>query len=68
MRGELWALQLDPKATFDRLVARNAPSPEARERILGNRISGTIDAYRSNTKDLLLNQALGVCAHRVQMR
>jgi anion-transporting ArsA/GET3 family ATPase len=38
MRGELWALQLDPKATFDRLVARHAPTPEARERILANRI------------------------------
>jgi anion-transporting ArsA/GET3 family ATPase len=38
MRGELWALQLDPKATFDRLVARHAPSEAARERILANRI------------------------------
>ena len=28
--------------------------------ILGNRISGTIDAYRSNTHDLLLQQALPV--------
>jgi anion-transporting ArsA/GET3 family ATPase len=46
MRGELWALQLDPKATFDRLVTRYAPSPEARDRILANRIyrhfSGTV--------------------------
>ena len=36
--GELWALQLDPKATFDRLVSRQAPSPEARDRILANRV------------------------------
>lgn len=36
--GELWALQLDPKVTFDRLVAREAPDDEARERILQNRI------------------------------
>jgi anion-transporting ArsA/GET3 family ATPase len=36
--GELWALQLDPKATFDRLVAREAPDDEARDRILANRI------------------------------
>jgi anion-transporting ArsA/GET3 family ATPase len=36
--GELWALQLDAKATFDRLVARHAPDDEARERILQNRI------------------------------
>lgn len=36
--GELWALQLDPKATFDRLVARHAPDDAARDRILENRI------------------------------
>jgi anion-transporting ArsA/GET3 family ATPase len=36
--GALWALQLDAKATFDRLVAREAPTEGARERILANRI------------------------------
>jgi anion-transporting ArsA/GET3 family ATPase len=36
--GELWALQLDAKATFDRLVGRYAPDEAARARILGNRI------------------------------
>ena len=36
--GELWALQLDAKATFDRLVARYAADDEARDRILANRI------------------------------
>lgn len=36
--GELWALQLDAKATFDRLIARHAPDEEARDRILANRI------------------------------
>ena len=36
--GELWALQLDAKATFDRLVAREAPTEEARDQILTNRI------------------------------
>lgn len=36
--GRMWALQLDSKATFDRLVARHAPSDEARERIMANRI------------------------------
>lgn len=38
LSGELWALQLDPTATFDRLVARHAPTPAAREHILKNRI------------------------------
>jgi anion-transporting ArsA/GET3 family ATPase len=36
--GELWALQLDAKATFDRLVARYAADDAARDRILENRI------------------------------
>lgn len=36
--GELWALQLDAKATFDRLVARYAADEAARDRILDNRI------------------------------
>lgn len=36
--GELWALQLDAKATFDRLVRRHAPDEEAARRILDNRI------------------------------
>jgi len=36
--GELWALQLDAKATFDRLVARHASNEAARDRILDNRI------------------------------
>jgi anion-transporting ArsA/GET3 family ATPase len=36
--GELWALQLDAKATFDRLVSREAKDAQARDRILENRI------------------------------
>ncbi|MGD9571237.1 MAG: ArsA family ATPase [Thermoleophilia bacterium] len=36
--GGLWALQLDAKATFDRLVARYAADDAAQERILENRI------------------------------
>jgi len=35
--GRLDASLLDARRTFDRLVARYAPDPEARERILGNR-------------------------------
>lgn len=46
MAGTLDALQLDPRATFDRLVAREAPDEAARQRILRNRIymqiSGTV--------------------------
>jgi len=36
--GELWAMMLDPKATFDEVVRRHAPDAETRDRILDNRI------------------------------
>jgi anion-transporting ArsA/GET3 family ATPase len=35
--GALWAMVLDVKSTFDALVARHAPDPAARDRILANR-------------------------------
>jgi anion-transporting ArsA/GET3 family ATPase len=35
--GALWAMMLDTKRTFDALVERFAPSPEAARRILANR-------------------------------
>jgi anion-transporting ArsA/GET3 family ATPase len=42
--GRLLALQIDPRATFERLLARTA-SPEALERIRGNRLySGLVDS------------------------
>ncbi|MBA3300334.1 MAG: ArsA family ATPase [Thermoleophilaceae bacterium] len=36
--GELWAMMLDAKSTFDGVVERYASSPESRDRILENRI------------------------------
>ena len=36
--GELWAMMLDPKATFDEVVRKHAPDEETRDRILDNRI------------------------------
>jgi anion-transporting ArsA/GET3 family ATPase len=38
VRGELWAMMLDPKRTFDELIARLAPDERAREEVLTNRI------------------------------
>ncbi len=37
-RGELWAMMLDSKSTFDDLIARLSPDQRAREEILSNRI------------------------------
>ena len=36
--GELWAMMLDSKQTFDDVVRTHAPDEETRERILSNRI------------------------------
>ena len=38
MQGELWALMLDSKRTFDGLIAKVAPDERARDDVLGNRI------------------------------
>jgi anion-transporting ArsA/GET3 family ATPase len=38
MRGELWAMQLDAKRTFDELIERLAPDSGSRDDVLGNRI------------------------------
>jgi anion-transporting ArsA/GET3 family ATPase len=38
MEGELWAMMLDAKRTFDELVERLAPDASARDDVLGNRI------------------------------
>src|SRR5207253_1308160 len=36
--GELWAMMLDPKRTFDEVIERLAPDARTRDEILGNRI------------------------------
>src|SRR5665648_203036 len=42
--GELWAMMLDPKLTFDEVVNEHAPDAETRERILNNRIYQQLSA------------------------
>jgi anion-transporting ArsA/GET3 family ATPase len=38
IEGQLWAMMLDPKRTFDELIARLAPDAATRDEILENRI------------------------------
>jgi anion-transporting ArsA/GET3 family ATPase len=38
LRGELWAMMLDPKRTFDELIERLAPDQLSAEEILANRV------------------------------
>ncbi|MGI8558136.1 MAG: ArsA family ATPase [Solirubrobacteraceae bacterium] len=38
LRGELWAMMLDPKRTFDELIGRLAPDERSRDDVLANRV------------------------------
>jgi anion-transporting ArsA/GET3 family ATPase len=38
MRGELWAMMLDPKRTFDEVIEQLAPDRRTRDEVLDNRI------------------------------
>ncbi len=38
MKGELWAMMLDAKRTFDELIERLAPDEKTRDEVLANRI------------------------------
>ena len=56
--GELWALMLDPKGTFDDLVRRNAASPEQADGILGNRIYRNLTGALSGTQEYMAMEKL----------
>jgi anion-transporting ArsA/GET3 family ATPase len=56
--GELWALMLDTKSTFDDLVVANASSPEQGERILGNRFYRNISGALSGTQEYMAMEKL----------
>src|SRR5437764_9162240 len=38
LKGELWAMMLDPKRTFDELIERLAPDEKRAREILANRV------------------------------
>src|SRR5690606_30009141 len=56
--GELWALMLDTKSTFDELVVQNAASPEQAERILANRFYRNISGALSGTQEYMAMEKL----------
>ncbi|HEX3620757.1 MAG TPA: ArsA family ATPase [Acidimicrobiales bacterium] len=56
--GELWALMLDPRATFDGLVARYAPDPDQAETILANRFYRNIAGALSGTQEYMAMEKL----------
>jgi len=58
MRGELWAMMLDAKRTFDELVERYAPDPAARDRLLGNRIYAEVSNAVSGSQEYMAIEKL----------
>jgi anion-transporting ArsA/GET3 family ATPase len=56
--GELWALQLDPKSTFDELVRKHADSDEQADGILKNRIYRNLTDALSGTQEYMAMEKL----------
>ncbi|MDQ4024859.1 MAG: AAA family ATPase [Actinomycetota bacterium] len=57
-KGELHALMLDTKTTFDRVVHRYAPTPEQAERIIANRFYRNISSTLSGTQEYMAMEKL----------
>ena len=51
LRGEVCAMVLDPKRTFDELVTQLAPDERTRERVLTNRIYGELSTAVAGSHD-----------------
>jgi len=51
MRGELWAMMLDAKRTFDALIERLAPDDRTRDEILANRIYSQISSAVAGSQE-----------------
>jgi anion-transporting ArsA/GET3 family ATPase len=56
--GELWALMLDTKSTFDDLVVTHSTDPQQAERILGNRFYKNISGALSGTQEYMAMEKL----------
>jgi anion-transporting ArsA/GET3 family ATPase len=56
--GELWAMMLDSRGTFDSLIAAVAPSPEVRERIFSNHIYRHMADALAGSQDYMATEKL----------
>lgn len=57
-RGELWAMMLDMKHTFDDIVARHASSPAQRDRIYQNRLYQYVSTSLAGTQEYMAMEKL----------
>ena len=56
--GELWAMTLDPKATWDALVRRHAPDSRAAEAVLANRIYHELSTAVAGSQEYMAAEKL----------
>jgi anion-transporting ArsA/GET3 family ATPase len=56
--GELWAMMLDAKATFDELVQKHASDAETRDRILNNSIYKQISGALAGSQEYMAMEKL----------
>jgi len=56
--GELWAMMLDAKETFDELVRRQAPDERSRDRVLDNRIYQQISGALAGSQEYMAMEKL----------
>ncbi len=56
--GELWALMLDTKSTFDDVVRRNAAGPDQAQAILDNRLYRNLSGALSGTQEYMAMEKL----------
>lgn len=56
--GSLAAMMLDSRHTFDDLIKRASPTPEARDRILGNRVYKTMADTFAGSQDYMATEQL----------
>ncbi|HET6830993.1 MAG TPA: ArsA-related P-loop ATPase [Solirubrobacterales bacterium] len=56
--GELWAMMLDAKATFDGVIERYSPDEESRRRILDNRIYQQISGALAGSQEYMAIEKL----------
>jgi anion-transporting ArsA/GET3 family ATPase len=57
-KGELYAMMLDTKTTFDAVVQQYAPTPEQAERIINNRFYRNISSTLSGTQEYMAMEKL----------
>jgi anion-transporting ArsA/GET3 family ATPase len=56
--GELWAMMLDSRSTFDNLIARVATDPAARDRILNNHVYRHMADTFAGSQDYMATEKL----------